>query len=214
VFAVLMLVAGGWRNPFYLYFWSVAGLTSVCWSARATYGLIPAGCAWQVVCFGLVSRFGADHATRGVTLSQWPAPFLGYVAIGFPFAYVRSRFDDLRAGVAVYESQAANAVNAATTAALAEERSAIAFRLHHRIRQTFPAMRLRLGTLRATHPRASQDMAETIDRLDTAIESADTQLAAFFEQLRHLPVSTQPTGTSESGPQAGVPVGSPRDDPR
>ncbi len=45
LFAALMLVACGWRNPFCIYFRSVAGLASVCWSARATYGLITAGCA-------------------------------------------------------------------------------------------------------------------------------------------------------------------------
>lgn len=177
LFAILMCAGGGWRNPFYLYFWSIAGLVSIFLGARATLIVTGGGCALQLAAFGLGASLLSDPAARNVRLSDWPAPVVGYLVIGLGFWYVRCRFDDLAAAAAAYRAEAESAVAAERAASVARERSAIAFRLHDRVRQALPAMRLRLATMPGGEP-------ETIE-LERLIDGADGELDAIFEELRH-----------------------------
>lgn len=176
-FVAAMALGGGWRNPFYLVFWSVAGLVSIFWGARATLAAVAGGWAVQVATYVEGRTLIADPAAaHRLALSQWPSPLLGYAVIGLAFWYVRCRFDDLSRLARAYRDQAAAALAAGRSASVAQERSAIAFRLHDRVRQAFPAMRLRLSTMPAGDPDLTA-LAGLVDR-------ADAELDAIFAELR------------------------------
>jgi hypothetical protein len=95
---------------------------------------------------------------------------------------VRRRFDDLRAAVWTYYDVAAKALVVAEEVSASEERTAIAYRLHHRLRQIFPAMLLRTATLRE---RLRGDLAavEALDELDLAIARANSEIELAFNNL-------------------------------
>ena len=175
VFGAAMALGGGWRNPFYLDFWSVAGLVSIFWGARATLLTTLFGCLVQIATYVEGRVVMGDPAAHGVPLSQWPAPLLGYAVIGLAFWYVRCRFDDLSRAALAYRERASAALAAGRAASAAQERSAIAFRLHDRVRQAFPAMRLRLSTM-GPDPE--------LDRLAALVDEADAELNEIFAELR------------------------------
>jgi signal transduction histidine kinase len=195
VWSVLLVVAGGWENLFYVYGWSPFGFASVFWSARRTLLLGLGGCAVLVASHLGWRLSGGDPATRSVPLSAWAAPVVGYVVVAGLFAYVRHQFDELAAAAAAYMGRAADAIAAVRSATIAAERQEVAFRLHGRLRQAFPALALRIAALRAEcedDPAA----AATLEAVSQLAARADAELDVAIAQLRGTPS----TGTSETGP--------------
>jgi signal transduction histidine kinase len=195
--SALLVVAGGWENLFYLYGWSPFGFASVFWSARRTLLLGIGGCAVLVASHVGWRLVGGDPATRGVPVSAWAAPVVGYLVVAGLFAYVRHQFDELAAAAAAYMGRAADAIAAVRSAAVAGERQEVAFRLHSRLRQVFPALALRIAALRdecADDPAARA----TLDAVSQLAARADAQLDAAIAQLRGTPSA----GTLETGPGA------------
>jgi hypothetical protein len=195
--SALLVVAGGWENLFYVYGWSPFGFASVFWSARRTLLLGIGGCAVLVASHVGWRLAGADPATRGVPLSAWAAPVVGYVVVAGLFAYVRHQFDELAAAAAAYMGRAADAIAAVRSATIAAERQEVAFRLHGRLRQVFPALALRIAALGAE---CEQDPAAgaTLDAVSQLAARADAELDAAIARLRGTPA----TGTLETGPGA------------
>jgi signal transduction histidine kinase len=203
LWSALLVVAGGWENLFYMYGWSPFGLASVFWSARRTLLLGIGGCAvlgashiaWRIT--------GGDPATHGVPLSAWTAPAVGYLVVAGLFAYVRRQFDELAAAAAAYAARAADAIAAARSAAVAAERQEVAYRLHGRLRQAFPALALRVAALRADcadDPAA----AATLNAVSSLAARADAELDRAIAELRGG--GTGSTGTFETGPGRAGPV--------
>lgn len=201
VLAALLGVGGGWRNPFYLYAWSPLGLASVMWSARRTAALIGIGCGVQLLSFAAWHAGGWDPAARDVHAAAWASPLLGYVIVGGLFAYVRRRFDDLADAADAYERRAREAISATGAAAVAAEAEEVAYRLHRRLRQVFPALGLRLAALggEAPHGQVAADLAE----LSLVTRHADVALDEVIARLRAAgeggtaPASTFGTGHGE-----------------
>lgn len=198
----LLVVAGGWENLFYVYGWSPFGFASVFWSARRTLLLGIGGCAVLVASHLGWRLAGADPATHSVPLSAWIAPVVGYVVVAGLFAYVRHQFDELADAAAAYMGRAADAIAAVRAAAIAAERQEVAFRLHARLRQVFPALALRIAALRAE---CEEDPAAcaTLDAVAQLAGRADARLDVAIARLRGTPS----TGISEPGhgPARSVP---------
>jgi hypothetical protein len=199
VWSALLVVAGGWENLFYVYGWSPFGLASVFWSARRTLLLGLGGCAVLVASHIGWRLVGADPATRGVPLSAWAAPVVGYVVVAGLFAYVRHQFDELAAAAAAYVGRAADAIAAVRSATIAAERQEVAYRLHGRLRQAFPALALRIAALRAEHE-TDPALAATLDALSALTARADAELDIAIAELRGRGAGTAPTGTFGTGP--------------
>jgi signal transduction histidine kinase len=197
VWSALLVVAGGWENLFYVYGWSPFGLASVFWSARRTLLLGIGGCAVLVVSHIAWRTAGGDPATRSVPISAWAAPVVGYLVVSGLFAYVRHQFDELAAAAAAYARRAAEAIAAARSAAVAAERQEVAYRLHGRLRQAFPALALRLAALRADSHDDPAAVA-TLDALSSLAARADAELDVAIAELRGG--GTASTGTFETGP--------------
>jgi hypothetical protein len=206
VWSALLLVAGGWENLFYVYGWSPFGLSSVFWSARRTLLLGIGGCVVLVVSHAGWRLSGADPAARGVPLTAWAAPVVGYVVVAGLFAYVRHQFDALAAAASAYMARAADAIAAVRAATVAAERQEVAYRLHGRLRQAFPALDLRIAALRAE---CGDDRAvrATLDAVSALTARADAELDAAIAELRGAGAGTAPTGTSGTGlgPAGSVP---------
>jgi hypothetical protein len=83
------------------------------------------------------------------------------------------------------------------SATIAAERQEVAFRLHGRLRQVFPALALRIAALGAE---CEQDPAAgaTLDAVSQLAARADAELDAAIARLRGTPA----TGTLETGPGA------------
>lgn len=200
ILCVLLSVGGGWRNPFYLYAWSPFGLASVVWSARRAAFVVAVGCGAQIVSFVLWHAAGADPAAREVQLGSWASPLLGYVIVGGLFVYVRRRFDDLDSAARGYRDRAFDAIAATRSAAASTAREEMAFILHRRLCQVFPALALRLAaladdaakdpTLRARLSEISQMAA----RADAILDDAMRDLRPD-EQLGTVGSSTFGTGS-------------------
>jgi hypothetical protein len=200
--SALLVVAGGWENLFYVYGWSPFGFASVFWSARRTLLLGIGGCVVLVLSH-IVWRFaGADPATRSVPLSAWAAPVVGYLVVAGLFAYVRHQFDQLAAAAAAYAGRAADAIATARSAAVAAERHEVAYRLHGRLRQAFPALALRIAALRA-ECRDDPAAGAILDAVSSLAARADAELDVAIAQLRGRDGGTASTGTFETGPGPG-----------
>ena len=197
VWSALLVVAGGWENLFYVYGWSPFGFASVFWSARRALLLGIGGCAVLVASHIAWRIAGGDPATRSVPLSAWAAPVVGYLVVAGLFAYVRHQFDELAAAAAAYAGRAADAIAAARSAAVAAERQEVAYRLHGRLRQAFPALALRIAALRAE---CAGDPAAgaTLDAVSALAAQADAELDVAIAELRGG--GTASTGTFETGP--------------
>jgi hypothetical protein len=183
VLVALLVVGGGWRNPFYLYAWSPIGLASVFWSARRTLLVIGIGCLSQLASFGVWHVGGWDPAVRHVGVAAWASPLLGYCVAGGAFWYVRRRFDDLAVTAAAYHDQAFAAITVTQAAAAAAEREEIAFGLHRRLRQVFPALSLRLAALQEEQP--SDELLQTeLEQIADIAARADAALDRMMASLR------------------------------
>jgi signal transduction histidine kinase len=200
VWAALLVVAGGWENLFYVYGWSPFGFASVFWSARRTLLLGMGGCAVLVASHIGWRITGGDPATRSVPLSAWAAPVVGYLVVAGLFAYVRHQFDELAAAAAAYARRAADAIAAARSAAVAAERQEVAYRLHGRLRQAFPALALRIAALRADWP-DDPAAGATLDAVSSLAARADAELDVAIAELRGG--GTPSSGTFETGPGPG-----------
>jgi hypothetical protein len=203
VLAALLGVGGGWRNPFYLYAWSPLGLASVMWSARRTAVLVGIACGLQLASFAVWHAGGWDPAARQVHAAEWASPLLGYVIVGGLFAYVRRRFDDLADAADAYARRAREAISAMGAAAVAAEAEEVAYRLHRRLRQVFPALGLRLAALEdeAPHDRVAADIAAlslVTRRADAALDEVIARLRAAGEDGTAA-ASTFGTGRGERG---------------
>lgn len=197
--SALLVVAGGWENLFYVYGWSPFGLSSVFWSARRTLLLGIGGCAVLVVSHVGWRLSGADPAARGVPLTAWAAPVVGYVVVAGLFAYVRHEFDELAAAAAAYMGRAADAIAAVRSATVAAERQEVAYRLHGRLRQAFPALALRIAALRGEYPDDAAAVA-TLDAVSSLTARADAELDVAIAALTGTGAGTGSTSTFETGP--------------
>ena len=196
--AALLTVAGGWQNLFYVYGWSSFGLASVFWSARRTLQVGVGGCIVLVASHAAWRVSGWDPASRGVRVSEWVAPVVGYVVVAGLFAYVRRRFDDLAAAAAAYVGRAGIAIAATRAAAIAAEREEVAYRLHARIRQVFPALALRVAALQSDVAQDSR-VAATLVAISDLAGRADKELDAVVGMLHDASDGTQAMGTSGPG---------------
>jgi hypothetical protein len=183
VSALLLVVGGGWENLFYLYAWSPFGFASVFWSARRTVLLAAGGCGVLVVSFTAWHAGGWDPAARHVGISAWVAPLAGYVVVGGLFGYVRRRFDDLADAAAAYGERASEAITAAQAAAAAAEREEVAYRLHRRLCQIFPALALRVAAL-AGEVRGDEAAVSDLAGLALVTAHVDATLDDVLARLR------------------------------
>jgi hypothetical protein len=197
--SALLVIGGGWENLFYLYGWSPFGLASVFWSARRTLLLGIGGCAVLVASHVGWRLAGADPATHGVPVAAWAAPVVGYLVVAGLFAYVRHQFDELAAAAAAYMSRAADAIAAVRSATIAAERQEVAYRLHGRLRQAFPALALRIAALRA-ECEGDPAATATLDALSSLAARADTELDVAIGQLRGAAAGPPSSGTFGTGP--------------
>jgi hypothetical protein len=208
VLVALLLVGGGWRNPFYLYAWSPIGFASVFWSARRTLLVIGIGCAAQVASFALWHLGGWDPVARHVSVAAWASPLLGYCVAGGAFWYVRRRFDDLANTAVAYRDRAAAAISATQAAAVAAEREEVAFGLHRRLRQVFPALGLRLAALQ-TELTADATLRAELEQIGGVAAAADATLDDVMAKLRGGDVAgTDRASTFDTGGGASGFIGS------
>jgi len=126
---------------------------------------------------------GWDPAARHVGVAAWTSPVLGYCVAGGAFWYVRRRFDDLAVTAAAYHDQASAAITVTQAAAAAAEREEIAFGLHRRLRQVFPALSLRLAALQEEQP--SDELLQTeLEQIADIAARADAALDRMMASLR------------------------------
>ena len=181
VFVQAVLVGGGWRTPFDLYSWPAIGLVSVFLPPAATLAAAAVACA-AFLAGTVESVLRGDPMARHVTAREVAGGLLGYAVVGAAFWYVRIRMDDLAAAAESYRTQATAARRAERRAAAAAERTEIAFALHSRLRQVFPAIALRLGVLRDL-ARGDPLAAAGVDRLAAHVHAADARLDALVQEL-------------------------------
>jgi signal transduction histidine kinase len=199
VFVQALIVGGGWRTPFDLYSWPAIGLASVFLPAPATLAAAGVACAaFAVGTLDSVAR--GDPLASGISSREAVGGLLGYAVVGLAFWYVRVRMDGLAEAAESYRVQATAARRAERRAAAAAERTEIAFALHSRLRQAFPAIALRLGVLREL-ARGDPLPAAGVERLAGHVQAADARLEALVDDLENGDaIGTGQRSTSGSQP--------------
>jgi signal transduction histidine kinase len=195
VFVQAVLIGGGWRTPFDIYSWPAMGVTSVFLAPAAA--LTAAGVACAAFLLGTVgSVWRGDPLAAHVSAREVAGGLLGYGVVGAAFWCVRLLIDELAEAAAGYRVQAQAAREAERRASAARERTEIAFALHSRLRQAFPAIGLRLGMMRelaAGDAAAERSLAE----LGAAVQDADLRLDELVGELEVA--EPGPTQRSTSG---------------
>lgn len=196
LFAQAVLVGGGWRTPFDIYSWPAMGVTSVFLAPAAALAAVGIACAaFLLGTVGSVLR--GDPLAQHISAREVAGGLLGYSVVGAAFWCVRLRIDELAEAAGGYRLQAQVAREAERRAGAARERTEIAFALHSRLRQAFPAIGLRLGMMRVLaegDPAAERSLAV----LGAAVQDADMRLDELVRELEVAEVGTAHRSTSGS----------------
>ncbi len=184
LFVQAVLVGGGWRTPFDIYSWPAMGFTSVFLAPAAALAAAAIACAaFALGTVGSVMR--GDPLAAHISAREVVGAVLGYGVAGAAFWCVRVRIDELGEAAAGYRMQAQAEREAEGRAAAARERTEIAYALHSRLRQAFPAIGLRLGVMREL---AAGDSGpeRSLALLAGAVRDADVRLDELVSELEAI----------------------------
>jgi hypothetical protein len=139
-----------------------------------------------------------DPLAAHISAREVGGALLGYGVVGAAFWCVRVRIDELGEAATGYRIQAQAERDAERRAAAARERTEIAYALHSRLRQAFPAIGLRLGVMREI-ALGDSGTERLLALLGGAVRDADVRLDELVGELEAVEPGKGPVQRSTSG---------------